>query len=93
MSVAGILFGYLRLVSNSIWPAVIAHGIFNVYWTLFIAFTVSGSLFAREYLAGESGILTIAGIGVLAILFIRDMEKGTQDIVFSPTREGLIVTN
>jgi uncharacterized protein len=81
MTIAGILFGYLRIVSKSTWPAVITHGVFSIYWTLFVAYTVSGSVLATEYLAGESGILTIAAMAVLAFVLIRRMESPASGVV------------
>jgi membrane protease YdiL (CAAX protease family) len=90
MTVAGILFGYLRIVSKSTWPAVITHGVFNIYWTLFVAYTVSDSVLATEYLAGESGILTIAAMAVLAFILIRRMENPTSGVVISTDPKGLL---
>lgn len=90
MTVAGILFGYFRIASKSTWPAVISHGTFNIYWSLFVAYTASGSIFATEYLAGESGMLTIAIIAVLALFFIRRMESPASGIVISTDPEGLV---
>jgi membrane protease YdiL (CAAX protease family) len=89
MTVAGVLFGYLRIVSKSTWPAVITHGIFNIYWTLFVAYTASGSVFATEYLAGESGILTIGAMALLAWILIQRMENPQSGVVISTDPKGL----
>ena len=75
MTVAGVLFGYLRLASGSTWPAIIAHSIFNSYWTLFGAFTVAASPLAFEYLAGESGLLTLVGVTVSAVVLLNRLER------------------
>ncbi len=90
MTVAGILFGYLRIVSKSTWPAVITHGVFNIYWTLFVAYTVSDSVLATEYLAGESGILTIGAMAVLAYILIRRMENPASGVVISTDPKGFL---
>jgi membrane protease YdiL (CAAX protease family) len=90
MTIAGILFGYLRIVSKSTWPAVITHGVFNIYWTLFTAYTVSGSVLATEYLAGESGVLTIAAMAILAFILIRRMENPASGVVISTDPKGLL---
>ena len=89
MTIAGILFGYLRIVSKSTWPAVITHGVFNIYWTLFTAYTVSGSVLATEYLAGESGVLTIAAMAVLAWILIRRLEDPASGVAISTDPKGL----
>jgi membrane protease YdiL (CAAX protease family) len=91
MTIAGILFGYLRIASKSTWPAVITHGTFNIYWTLFIAYTVSGPIWATEYLAGESGILTIAAVAVLAWIMIRRMENPQNGVTITIDEPRLAV--
>lgn len=78
MTVAGVLFGYLRIVSGSTWPAVIAHSIFNAWWTLFGAFTVASSPLAFEYLAGESGLLTLVGTMIAAVWLVRRMSPSAS---------------
>lgn len=63
----GVFFGYLRLKSASVWPAVLAHGVFNRLWGIFTAITVAASSpVLLEYLAGESGVITLIGIALMA---------------------------
>lgn len=63
----GVFFGYLRLKSGSVWPAVLAHGGFNQLWSIFTAITVAtASPVLLEYLAGESGVITLIGIALMA---------------------------
>lgn len=83
LTVAGILFGYLRIASKSTWPAVIAHAVFSVYWMTFGEFSTASSPLVFEYLAGESGILTLAACALCAWLFIRRMENPHSGIVIS----------
>lgn len=67
LTTAGLFYGYLRLTSASTWPAAIAHGVFNTFWWQFSALTVAvGSPLVLEYLAGESGLLTLIGTALLA---------------------------
>ena len=64
----GVFFGYLRLTSASVWPAALGHGAFNMFWTTFMAVTVAAtSPVMLEYRAGESGILTLIGVGLMAL--------------------------
>jgi membrane protease YdiL (CAAX protease family) len=65
-TVGGLLYGYLRLRTDSVWPASLAHSAHNYVWSLFGSLTVATSPVAAEYLAGESGILIIVGYGVAA---------------------------
>jgi uncharacterized protein len=67
LTAAGVFYGYLRLTSGSTWPAAVAHGAFNTFWNQFSTLTVAvGSPLLLEYLAGESGLLTLIGTAVLA---------------------------
>jgi uncharacterized protein len=67
LTMAGVFYGYLRLTSESTWPAAIAHGTLNTLWNQFSMLTVAvGSPLLLEYLAGESGLLTLIGTAVLA---------------------------
>jgi membrane protease YdiL (CAAX protease family) len=75
LTVAGICYGYLRLSTASVWPASIAHSAFNIFWARFNAFTVSNSPDALEYLAGESGIVTLLGLVIVAGWLARRLRK------------------
>jgi uncharacterized protein len=57
--VAGSFFyGYLRMISGSLWPASIAHAMHNSAWGLMIAFTATSyPVLVNSYLLGDSGIL------------------------------------
>ena len=66
LTVAGICYGYLRLTTGSVWPAALAHGAFNVLWERFNTVTVAGSPLTVEYLAGESGVLTLLALAATA---------------------------
>jgi membrane protease YdiL (CAAX protease family) len=66
VTVAGVFFGYLRLTTDSVWPAAIGHSMHNALWAIFGAFTVASSPLAGEYLAGDSGVLISIGYAALA---------------------------
>ncbi len=70
LTAAGACYGYLRLVTASVWPAAIAHSVFNVAWERLNASTVTAAPVALEYLAGESGVLTLGGLLVVAAVLI-----------------------
>jgi membrane protease YdiL (CAAX protease family) len=79
VTVGGMLFGYLRLQTNSVWPASLAHSAHNYFWAVFTSLTLATSPVAAEYLAGESGILPIIGYGLLATwLFWRMRPRRTS---------------
>lgn len=66
LTLAGVVFGYLRLTTNSTWPPTLMHLAWNNYWEILNSLTVAVSPVALEYLAGESGLLTIIALAVVA---------------------------
>jgi membrane protease YdiL (CAAX protease family) len=66
LTLAGVLYGYLRLTTDSVWPATIAHGAYNAFWGKFTLLTATASPITLEYLAGESGVLPLILIAVVA---------------------------
>jgi uncharacterized protein len=82
-TVGGLLYGYLRLTTDSVWPASLAHSAHNYVWALFGSMTIATSPVAAEYLAGESGILIILGYGAVAawLLFLRTRARPSAGVV------------
>jgi len=84
VTVAGVFFGYLRLTTDSVWPAAIGHSMHNALWAVFGAFTVSSSTLASEYLAGDSGVLISIGYatlaGVLLYRYVSAMRSSERSI-------------
>jgi membrane protease YdiL (CAAX protease family) len=85
LTVSGVFFGYLRLTSGSIWPSTLAHGAFNDFWSSFSQFTVASSPLALEYLAGESGVLTLVGTALVAAWLVSRLRqrRGTMALQLS----------
>jgi membrane protease YdiL (CAAX protease family) len=73
LTLAGPIYGYLRLATGSVWPAAIAHTSLNAAWNLLAKLTVAASPLAAEYLAGESGLLPLLGYAVVAGWCVRRM--------------------
>lgn len=66
LTAAGVLYGYLRLSSESVWPVGIAHGIYNLAWNLFSSYTVAGAApLLLVYLASESGLIPLIVLVIL----------------------------
>ncbi len=64
LTLGGGVYGWLRLSSASVWPAALAHTVFNDAWERLDTATTYHAGWTRELLAGESGI---ACIGMLAL--------------------------
>jgi pimeloyl-ACP methyl ester carboxylesterase/membrane protease YdiL (CAAX protease family) len=93
-TIGGLLYGYVRLVTNSTWPAGLAHSTHNYVWNLLGGLTVATSPVAAEYLAGESGILIIVGYGIAAAWLLRRLRAHESENVVPvgvalPTRGAL----
>jgi membrane protease YdiL (CAAX protease family) len=86
----GLIMGYMRLVSGSVWPASLAHAAHNMFWDLFAGWTVGASPLVTEYLAGESGVLPIIGYGLLAVWLVRRLDHTRRAIAGTPVAPGVL---
>ena len=85
MTAAGVFYGYLRLKSGSIWPAALAHSAFNTFWETFMAWTLAAaSPLALEYLAGESGLITLVGVVVMAGWLVYRVNRPVRPVPVDP---------
>lgn len=71
LSTAGVFYGWLRTMSASLWPVVIAHGTFNA-----VLGTAHDSVSPRDettfaYLSSETGIFTLLAAGLVATVLAR----------------------
>jgi uncharacterized protein len=67
---AGVFYAYLRDVTGSLWPVTIAHSVANTMFDLGAAATVATGGVSMAYIAGESGLLTLASVGTVAAYLI-----------------------
>jgi uncharacterized protein len=79
ITAAGVFYGCLQLASKSVWPATLAHGVINTFFDFFPIFTVTAAPLALEYLAGETGVLTLVAtaLGAGVILYRLRQRRGT----------------
>lgn len=71
LTVAGILYGYLRNESGSLWPVVIAHGTFNAVLGTLAGSSVAANQNTAAYLTGETGVFTLAALIMLTWVLMR----------------------
>lgn len=83
LTAAGIFFGHLRLRSQSMWPAAVAHGAFNTIWSALAALAVPTSVLWMEYLSGETGAITLV-LAVVAVTILYCRSKAT--LIKEPAR-------
>jgi membrane protease YdiL (CAAX protease family) len=82
---AGVFYGYLQLSSKSVWPATLAHGVVNTAFDFFRFFTVTATPLALEYLAGETGVLTLAATGLSAGVILYRLRQRRGQAVQLPS--------
>jgi membrane protease YdiL (CAAX protease family) len=75
LTTAGVFYGYLQLTSKSVWPATLAHGTINLCFELFAGLTVTASPLALEYLAGETGVLTLVATALSAAVLLYRLRQ------------------
>lgn len=70
LTAAGVMYGVLRLTTDSLWPSVILHSAFNAFLGVFTTLTVARSPLTI-YIIGESGVLTLAVTAGVAFWFLQ----------------------
>lgn len=71
VTAGGVLMGWLRLRTGSVWPPVLAHSAHNVAFA-WLAGLLVGEDAAMENLSGESGVVpVVAYAAVAAVLLLR----------------------
>jgi membrane protease YdiL (CAAX protease family) len=84
LTAAGVIYGYLRLASDSLWPPTLFHGAFNGFWDLFATVTIPVAPVAVQYLSGETGLLTFLGTAGAAAYFIYRLQQRPETPRLSP---------
>ena len=79
LTVAGILYGYLRNASGSLWPVVIAHGTFNAVLGALAGAAVVDNPTTAAYLTGETGVFTLLALLIMAVVLMRRPAKPKVD--------------
>jgi membrane protease YdiL (CAAX protease family) len=78
LTAAGVLYGYLRDASGSLWPVMIAHGIFNAVLGMLAGAAVAEYPALAAYLTGETGIFTLLAIVIVAWVLVRRPATGQE---------------
>ena len=79
LTVAGILYGYLRNASGSLWPVVIAHGTFNAVLGMLAGAAVFENPTTAAYLTAETGVFTLLALIILAWVLVRRPATRKED--------------
>jgi membrane protease YdiL (CAAX protease family) len=79
LTVAGILYGYLRNASGSLWPVVIAHGTFNAVLGTLAGAAVIDNADTAAYVTGETGVFTLIALMILTWALMRRSPAQKED--------------
>lgn len=71
---AGYFIGYLRIVTGSIWPAIIAHCAHNMAWAYGSMLTTNADPIV-SYVTGDVGVIGLAFYFVVYLVIRRDLKK------------------
>jgi membrane protease YdiL (CAAX protease family) len=82
LTLAGIFYGFLRVWTGSVWPVAIAHAAATTGWDLTSKMSKTESVLVQEYIGGESGVIMIGGLVVVAVLLIRTLRRGGFEATF-----------
>lgn len=81
LTVVGVVFGYTRLASASVWPAALIHAAHNTFWGRFALFTHSDTSWS-ELLTGDAGIIQLLLYSLVAVYLLKNTPQ------FADTKQG-----
>lgn len=84
-TLVGVLLGWLRLASGSVWPPAIAHGFLNASAVLPLVFSAAGHPVDNA----SAGVLGWSGWFVLAVLILLLVMVGKLPVVLQQETTGL----
>jgi membrane protease YdiL (CAAX protease family) len=80
ITAAGVFYAYVRERSGSTWAAALAHNAANTAFDLgAAAVTATGSTAALAYVAGESGVATMAAVIAVAVFLLTRTRGWHED--------------
>lgn len=77
LTLAGVFFGFLRMWTGSVWPVAIAHAVYNFVWGLGSDLVTAEQPETMEYIGGESGVLVIVALIVIALVLLPRVRRIT----------------
>ena len=79
IAAGGVFYAYLRDRSDSIWPVAIAHNAANTLFTIGAASVVARSEAELAYVAGETGLATLASVVIVAAILLARARVWRED--------------
>ena len=79
LTTAGVIYGWLREVSASLWPVIVAHQHLNAVLGTAVDSTSGHNENTLAYLSGETGIFTLLAAGIVAYVLTRSWSPRADD--------------
>jgi membrane protease YdiL (CAAX protease family) len=91
LTLAGVVYGVLRLWTDSIWPVALTHAAVNVAWGMAGEMSTEKTPLVLEYLGGESGLVMIGSLlAITAVLGLRLRSKAVASAAPLPLGGTLV---
>ncbi len=87
ITAAGVFYAWLKDRSGSVWPATIGHTFANLTFGWGFAALATTTPASLAYVAGETGVATLAGVIVLAAVLLANA-KVWKTVPVEPTRSS-----
>lgn len=89
ITMGGVFYAYLWDRTGSVWPVAMAHGAVNTAFAVGAGAVVASSEADLAYVAGESGIATLAAVAAVGVVFLARAKvwRSHPDAAHTPKRE------
>ena len=91
LTLAGVVYGVLRLWTDSVWPVALTPASVNVAWGVAGEMSTVKTPLVLEYLGGESGLVMIGSLlAISAVLSLRVRSKAVAAAAPLPSAGTLV---
>jgi membrane protease YdiL (CAAX protease family) len=91
LTLAGVVYGVLRLWTDSIWPVALTHAAVNVAWGVAGEMSAVKTPLVLEYLGGESGLVMIGSLlAITTVLGLRLRSRPVAAAALLPSTGALV---
>ncbi|HUS20945.1 MAG TPA: CPBP family intramembrane glutamic endopeptidase [Aeromicrobium sp.] len=88
IAAGGVFYAYLWVRSASVWPVAIAHNAANTMFTIGAGAVVARSADDLAYVAGESGLATMASVVIVAGILLATAKVWRRQAQIWPSRRS-----
>lgn len=74
LTIVGVVIGYVRMTTDSVWPAALIHTVHNAAWARFALFTEKDSEYA-DLLTGDTGVVQLILYTIVSFILIKKLKS------------------